>query len=335
MKRRLMALLLAGLTGIMMTACGGGGATGGGTATDTASGDAAEKWVVGYANRDDTDTYLKEVADYFVELCNEDDTIEVIMADAGGDAQAQLDQLDNFTIQGINAVVLVPQDGDSVNEYVKECTEAGIPVFCSSQSATEGDFTFVGASDYGMGMVQCEWAKEHLPENAKLLYLGGNLGYQTSIDRRQAVVDGLGERLINDYDGNTINPDGDIECLSWQECMYTMEDGLSITEDWIQTFSEFDAIISCNDRSALGAIEALQGAGITDCMVIGLDGLDDAFQAIKDGTMAATVYQSSKLQAQALYDAVKVAQAGGENPPVINPDVVMVDSTNVDEYYSN
>ena len=328
MKRRTLAMLLACVMALSLAACGNSASD----STDASDSESGEKWLIGYANRDDTDTYLKQVEDEFLKLVEADDTLDVITADAGGDSQTQLDQLDNFAIQGIDCAVLVPQDGDTVVDYVNQCNEEGIPVFCSSQAATGGEFVFVGASDYGMGLTQCQWAHDNLPEGAKVLYLGGNLGYQTSIDRRQAVVDGLAERLYSDYEGNVVNEDGDITVLSWQECMYTMEEGLTITEDWIQTFDDFDAIIAVNDRSALGAMEALQGAGITDCMVIGLDGLDDALQAVKDGTMAATVLQSATVQAQALYDAVKTAQEGGENPATINPDVILVDSTNVDEY---
>ena len=183
-----------------------------------------------------------------------------------------------------------------------------------------------------MGMAKCQYAHDVLPEGAKVLYLGGVMGYQTSIDRRQAVVDGLAERLYADWDGNVLNPDGDITVLSWQEGKYTNESGMTITEDWIQTFSDFDAIICVNDRSALGAIEALQGANINDVMVFSIDGLEDAMQCIKDGTMTGTVLQSAELQAQCLYEAVCNFRNGVENESVIEPDVTVIDASNVDEY---
>lgn len=339
MKKRFLAMVCAGVLAIsMLSGCGGSSGDSSSKeetsdeGTESAENPEVEKWVIGYANRDDTDTYLKAVEDSFIELCDADDTIEVISADAEGDAQTQLDQLDNFNIQGVNCAVLVPQDGESVMDHIAAWNDEGVPVFCSSQAATGGEYIFVGASDYGMGMAQCEWAHDNLPENAKVLYLGGNMGYQTSIDRRQAVIDGLAERLHTGPDGEVLNENGDIEVLAWQECMYTQEEGMQITEDWIQTFDDFDAIIACNDRSALGALEALQGAGITDCMVIGLDGLQDALQAVKEGRMAATVLQSYEVQAQMLYDAVKEVQKGNEVDPVINPEVITIDSANVDEY---
>ena len=54
----------------------------------------------------------------------------------------------------------------------------------------------------------------------------------------------LGDRLSDNG--------GDVEILSYQECMYTMNEGMTITEDWIQTFETFDAIVAVNDLSALG-----------------------------------------------------------------------------------
>ena len=340
MKKRILAIALTGIMAASMFAgCGGSDSSKSSDAsaksTSSSSGgtdNSSEHWTIGYANRDDTDTYLKQVEDEFVALAEADDSFDVVLADAAGDSQSQIDQLNNFAVQGVNCVVMVPQDGDTVVDFVDQFNADGVPVFCSSQAATSGDFYFVGASDYDMGYCIAEWAHDNLPENAKILYLGGVSGYQTSIDRRQALVDGLGDRIKTDFNGDTINEDGDIEVLSWQECDYTMEDGMRITEDWIQTFSDFDAIIACNDRSALGALEALQGAGITDVKVLGIDGLEDAMQAIKDGTMAATVLQSAKAQAQALYDAIVAVKAGEEVEKTINPDVITIDASNVDKY---
>ena len=58
-----------------------------------------------------------------------------------------------------------------------------------------------------------EYAYAHLPQGAKVLHLGGDLGYQTSIDRRQGFVDGLKERIKSDWDGNVLNENGDVEVL--------------------------------------------------------------------------------------------------------------------------
>ena len=124
-------------------------------ATDSASESATTpKWTIGFSNRDDTDVYLKQVEDAFKALVDQDDTLECNFVDAGGDSQAQLDQLDNFNVQGVDAVVLVPQDSSTVVDYVLNWNKQGIPVFCSSQPSDGGDYTFVGASDYDTGLFE-------------------------------------------------------------------------------------------------------------------------------------------------------------------------------------
>ena len=294
--------------------------------------DETPNWTIGYANRDDSDVYLKGVEEAFKKMVDADPTLDGLYADAVRDSQAQLDQIDNFFVQGVDALILVPQDGATVVDVVEQCNADGVPVFCSSQASSGGEFTFVGSSDYETGLMEGQYAYENLPQDSKILYLGGNLGYQTSIDRRQGLVDGLAERLKADWDGNVLNEDGDIEILSWMYTMYTMDEGMQVTEDWIQSIDDFNCIVSVNDSTGLGAIEALKAANITDCTVISIDGIEDALNAVKEGTMACTVMQSIDAHAQALYEAIKTAQTGGTNEAVINPSLILVDSSNVDQY---
>ena len=181
------------------------------TATPTIE---TKKWKVGYSNRLDSDEFLKGLRDKFAALAAKDDTLEVMFADADNDSQRQIDQVENFFVSEINVLVLVPNDNESLVPQVKQANEKGIPVICLSQKANDGDFTFVGISDYETGHMQGIYCNKNLPENAKVLYLGGNSGYQTSIDRKQGFLDGLGDRLSD--------KGGDVQILAYQECMYTM-----------------------------------------------------------------------------------------------------------------
>ena len=294
-----------------------------------------EVWDVGFSIRTLEDNFFTAFVNKLEELCDADDTINLTVAAAEGDSQKQLDQLDNFVIKEMDCIVLTPQDGSSVVEHVENWNAEGVPVICWTQKADGGDFTYVGCSDYETGLLEGQWCHDNLPEGAKVLYLGGDLGFQTSIDRRQAFVDGLGERLKADWDGKELNADGDIEVLSWQTTMYTLEEGQKIMEDWIQTFDDFDAVVGCNDSVILGAREALLGAGIDDVQLVGIDALDDTLAGIKEGTISATVRQSAVDQAQAVYDAIKVLQEGGENPPEIFPELTLIDANNVDEFLKN
>ena len=344
MMRKISLVLVLVMALTALTACGSkpagdsaenGSGDGPSSAPTESSGEGSDvtpNWTIGYANRDDSDVYLKGVEEAFKKMVDADPTLDGLYADAVRDSQAQLDQIDNFFVQGVDALILVPQDGATVVDVVEQCNADGVPVFCSSQASSGGEFTFVGSSDYETGLMEGQYAYENLPQDSKILYLGGNLGYQTSIDRRQGLVDGLAERLKADWDGNVLNEDGDIEILSWMYTMYTMDEGMQVTEDWIQSIDDFNCIVSVNDSTGLGAIEALKAANITDCTVISIDGIEDALNAVKEGTMACTVMQSIDAHAQALYEAIKTAQTGGTNEAVINPSLILVDISNVDQY---
>ena len=70
-------------------------------------------------------------------------------------------------------------------------------------------------------------------------------------------------------------------------------------------FSKVDTIISNNDDMALGAIEALKQAGVdtSKMKIVGIDGTQTGLQAILDGDMTATVFQSTSGQAAASLQA--------------------------------
>jgi len=334
MKKLLVSLLTMSLV-ISAAGCGSGakqedaqkGTSAGETATETTentdkeskAGD--EKFVVGYSNRLDSDTFLVDLKNAFSDIVKTDDSIEVVYADADNDSQKQLEQIDNFFVQGVDCLVICPNDGESIVSAVEQANEKGIPVIIFSTESAGGDYYFVGISNIDCGIMQGTYMKDHLSEGAKVLYLGGNSGYQISLDRKDGFYQGLGD--FKDK----------IEILSEQECMYTMDEGMTIMEDWIQTFPEFDAVVAVNDQSALGVIQALIGANRLDnVMVAGIDAIDDAKDAVKSGDMAMTVMQDPVAQAQAVFDAVKTLQGGGEPEKVVQVPLIEITANNVDEY---
>jgi inositol transport system substrate-binding protein len=88
-----------------------------------------------------------------------------------------------------------------------------------------------------------------------------------------------------------------------------------VTEDWIQTFPKFDAIVAANDQMALGALQALKSADRAKGVVIsGIDGTPDAVKAIKEGEMAQSIFQNAKGQAKAAFEVVSDLKSGKPAP---------------------
>ena len=79
-------------------------------------------------------------------------------------------------------------------------------------------------------------------------------------------------------------------------------------ESFLETGKEFDCIISNNDAMALGAIKALENKGIdpSSIPIVGIDATADAVEAIQNGTMSMSVFQSAAGQAEA---AIRIAKS--------------------------
>ena len=75
--------------------------------------------------------------------------------------------------------------------------------------------------------------------------------------------------------------------------------------NWITAGLEFDAVISNNDEMAIGAIQALKGAGrdMKDVIVAGIDATQDALAAMEAGDLDVTVFQNAAGQGQGAVDA--------------------------------
>ena len=279
------------------------------------------KFRVGYANMADTDVFVKARKDAFIAASKDDPNLDVIFTDANLDMQKQLDQIDNFIAQQVDAIIVVPVDYEGIVPGVEKANAAGIPVIALGIESASGDFCFVGSTNIDAGRMQGDFMAANLPENAKVLYLEGTPGLYHSKER----FEGFKEACLDKRP--------DITLLSKLTGEYDREKGMKVAEDWIQKFPEFDAIVAANDQMALGAVQALRTANrLEGVMVSGVDGVPDALQNIKDGNMAQTIFQNAVGQGSQTYEAVKQIMGGNKAPENIIVPFESITSENVDQY---
>jgi inositol transport system substrate-binding protein len=254
---------------------------------------------IGYANNDDSNYFDKYKRDEFEKLSIGDTTVQVTYTNANQDMQRQLDQIDNFIAQKVNAIIICPCDTDGIIPAIEKANAANIPVICIGIDAGGGDYTYVGTQYIDAGNRQGKYMAEHLPQNAKVVYISGTPGYSHSRDRRQGFIDTL----------TSARPD--VTVIADQTGMYMRADAMRIMEDWIQSFPQIDCVAAANDEMALGALEALKGAKRNQgVLVAGVDATAAACAAIKNGEMAISVLQSAPLLAKGAYDSIKRLQKG-------------------------
>jgi len=160
--------------------------------------------------------------------------------------------MDDVIAKQVDGIVLCPVDSAGVVPAIDRATAAGIPVSVAATGATGGDFvTYSGTDNYeGMKMV-AEYVAEALNYKGKVIVLDGLLGASVGQDRRRGVDDTLAKYP-------------DIEILGRQDAEMQRAKGMQVMENLLQTHPELDAVLAANDEEALGAIEALDAAGLLD-----------------------------------------------------------------------
>jgi inositol transport system substrate-binding protein len=283
--------------------------------------DESSVYKIGYANNNDADFFDKYKRDEFEKLVNTDVTVRATFTNANQDMQLQLDQVDNFIAQKMNAIILCPVDTAGIVPAIEKANAAGIPVICIGVDAGGGEYTYVGTQYIDAGIRQGIYMVDHLSQNAKIVYLAGTPGYSHSRDRRQGFLDTIA----------STRPD--VTVIAEQTGLYQRVDAMRIMEDWIQSFPQIDGVIAANDQMALGALEALKGAKRNQGVLIaGVDATTAACEAIKNGEMAFSVLQSAPDLAKYTYDAIKKLQKGEEIEREIIIPHQNVSIENVDEY---
>ena len=305
-----------------------------------------EKMVIGYASYDMADVTAAIMYDSILsEIAANYPDVEVLNADAGGDIEKQLSNFQMYIDQNVDFILAGPLDYDALVPVVEEADEKGITCIMWAMPIAGGDYVYIGSETdplvesrkvKGAGELQAEYLADKLPENAKICYLAGTYGLIHAINREDGFMNTMAE----------LRPD--VEVLASLTANYARDEALAIVEDWITTFNgEFDAIVCGNDQMALGAIDALKGAGMEDRLkeanlngnangngifIVGVDGsVIETVEDIKEGLFSMTAYQNVTEQVNGLMVVLKSLIETGSADDYLVPYEV-IDAANADEH---
>lgn len=289
-KKVISLVLMAALSVSALTACGNPSQPAASNTGSTSKATSGKQYIVGFANNNDQYDYCAKFRDYLVKE-TEKENIKLIVTDAKGDTNVQNGQIDDFIVQNAKIITAISNDLDGSVPALEAAKAAGLPYISFLTSVKGGDaydkYIYIGSKNYDAGKMQGDYLAKTLPQNAKVVYLTGQPNDQQYIDRKSGLKDGLKNRT-------------DIKWLAEYNTENKKDKGMSVTEDCLQAYSEFDAIICQNDDSALGAVEALKSSNrLKGILTIGIDGSDAALSSIKAGELSATILQNAAAQAKA------------------------------------
>jgi ribose transport system substrate-binding protein len=204
------------------------------------------------------------------------------------DVAKQRDQVKEFIVNQVAAIVLCPVDSKSIGQVIKEANGAGIPVFTTDIACLDPDakvVSHIGTDNHGGGKEAARAMIEALGEAGGRVAILDHKRVESCIMR----VKGFKEVI---HDHNAANPHGKVEIVVELPSGGSTPQGYRSTEDLLQSHPDVAGIFAINDPSALGARAALEKAGKADQVVIvGFDGQPDGRQAIKEGKIYADPIQ--------------------------------------------
>lgn len=252
------------------------------------------------------------------------DGIEFEAQNAGDNANLQLDQVKQMVDEKPAAIVLLAMNGDSIIPAVERANAAGIPVIATNRDVNGGVFTNVINDEKEAGQIQGAYMATHLPQNAKVVYLSGDM----SISAAQLRWEGFKESLLDKRP--------DVQLLAKSSTGdWTYANGIKNMTLWMQLFPQIDGVASGNDNMALGALQAMKAAGRYNPNIIfcGVDAGADALASIEAGEMTLTVKQDADGIVDSIYALLKgIRQGKAPEPGDMLVPMIEITKANVAKY---
>ncbi len=230
--------------------------------------------------------------------------VDLKFADAQGKQGNQINAIRSFIAQKVDAIVLAPVVETGWEPVLQEAKAAGIPVILVDRGIKVTDdslYATLIASDFvEEGRMAADWLAKKMGEKGKIVELQGTTGSAPAIDRKKGF-----EEALKKYPSMTI--------VKSQTADFARGKGKEVMEAFIKSDrANINAVYAHNDDMALGAIQALDEAGMNpgkDVIVVSIDAVKGAFEAMVAGKLNATV-ECNPLMGPILFDTIAKLRAG-------------------------
>jgi ABC-type sugar transport system substrate-binding protein len=296
--KKFIGLAAAGALLVALAGCAGGGGDAG------AGGDDGEL-VVGFAQVG-AESGWRTANTKDIQRAFEDAGIELKFSDAQGKQENQIKAIRSFIQQGVDVISFSPVVETGWDTVLGEAKDAGIPVVLTDRSVDSKDDSlyesFLGSDFIAEGEKAGDWVVSEFADadSVKIVELEGTTGAAPANDRA------TGFR-------NIIEADPKFEIIASQTGDFTRAGGKQVMEAFLKSNPEIDLVYAHNDDMGLGAIEAIEAAGLTpgtDIKIVTVDAVKDGMQALADGKINFIV-ECSPLLGDQLIEIV-TAVADGE-----------------------
>ena len=246
--------------------------------------------------------------------------VRLLVYDAQRSAERQIQQTETFVAQRVDAILLNPCEVEASSPAVDKALAAGIPIVNVNSETRSTPTAFVGSRDEESGELAMEYIAQRLGGKGGVVMMQGYMGQAAQIRRAAGA-----REVLARYPG--------LRLLAEQTAEWDRAQAMTLMENWIQSHGRnIEAVFAQNDEMAMGALLAIERAGLKDeIVVVGVDAIADALQAVRDGRLDATVFQDAVGQGRtAVETAVRILNDEPFESEVFIP-FQLVTRENVDE----
>ncbi|MCR4582843.1 MAG: substrate-binding domain-containing protein [Prevotella sp.] len=218
--------------------------------------------------------------------------VELRFASADDSDQRQIEQIDQFVSDGVDLLIVAPNQVTTVTPAIDRAFDSGIPVIVFDRRTSSKKFTaHIGADNYEMGHQMGEYIAAQLKGKGRVMEILGLKGSSPAIERHNGFADALSA-----YPGITL--------VASLQGDWTEKSAVTAVEQFAAKLPQgepftLDFVFGQNDRMALGASKALQRLGLTQtsqntgrvqeyCGIDGLPGEDGGIRMVQDSVLDAS-----------------------------------------------
>ncbi|MFP4579646.1 MAG: substrate-binding domain-containing protein [Candidatus Sumerlaeia bacterium] len=233
--------------------------------------------------------------------------------------EAQLERLMDLLDHGCDGLIVSPQTKDNLAEGLEAAYSRGIPVVNINEVGDVGYAFFVGARQLEAGRIAAQYLMRQLPDGGQLAIVKGLSDVYAAEQRTRGFLETLDDSLY--------------EVVEVVDGAWDLQVSLDVATLLLMQYPDLRGFYCNNDNMALGVAQAVRRAQKTDdIIVVGTDGIGPAYDAIRDGSLSATVdsfpYHTGKIALEVMLRILE----GQDVPPVIFSPQELITKDNANLY---
>jgi ribose transport system substrate-binding protein len=229
--------------------------------------------------------------------------IEVVVADARGDAATQVNQIEDFVTKQVDAIIYIPAGATAAGVPVETAREAGIPIVAVDRNPPDAPAdTFIASDSVASARELGEHVAKLTKGEGEVGILQGQIGTTPEIDRNNGFDQALKQ-----------NPG--LQVVAKQPADWDQDKGFSIAQNMLQAHPDISVFFGRADAMALGAAQAVRVANVDHPVtIVGFDGDLAGLKAVRDGVIDATMTQQTQRMGRMAVQSAQQLMDGGTVP---------------------